>query len=128
MSKRKKLTIIILSIVCFFVVAISVSAAIIASLSVRGEITTTSTTISAAATYTSEASDYKLEFSAPGDEKHIDTSVINNTTTDSLHVYHEISLTGSDSDLADAILVYYNGKFVNTLSLPIIPSRASNDV
>ena len=127
MSKRKKLTIIILSIVCFFVVAISVSAAIIASLSVRGEITTTSTTISAAATYTSEASDYKLEFSAPGDEKHIDTSVINNTTTDSLHVYHEISLTGSDSDLADAILVYYNGKFVNTLSSIITNHTQIND-
>lgn len=115
MSKRKKLIIIIISALVFLVASISTLAAII-SLSVRGDIEATTTTLNAEATYTSSASNYSFTFNKAGDSKYIETSVKNNTNTDSLHVYHEITTRSGNNDLLDAILVYYNDEYVDTLS------------
>ena len=115
MSKRKKLIIFIISALVFLVASISTFAAII-SLSVRGEVEATTTTLTAEATYTSSTSNYSFTFTEPGDNKYIETSVLNNTNTDSLHVYHEITTRSGNNDLLDAILVYYNEEYVDTLS------------
>ena len=115
MSKRKKLIIIIISALVFLAASISTLAAII-SLSVRGDIEATTTTLNAEATYTSSTSNYSFTFNKAGDSKYIETSVKNNTNTDSLHVYHEITTRSGNNDLLDAILVYYNDEYVDTLS------------
>ena len=121
MSKRKKLIIIIISALVFLAASISALATII-SLSVRGDIEATTTTLNAEATYTSSTSDYSFTFKKAGDSKYIETSVKNNTNTDSLHVYHEITTRSGNNDLLDAILVYYNDEYVDTLS-SIISNR-----
>ena len=117
MKRRNKIIICIIAILLFVAGSISAVAAIIARLSVRGDIEFTTTTLDAEATYTSSTSNFNLSYSSAGDSKYVTATVTNNTTTDSLHVFHEISLqSGGSNTLLAAILVYYNNEYVGTLS------------
>lgn len=117
MKRRNKIIICIIGILLFVAGSISAVAAIIARLSVRGDIEFTTTTLDAEATYTSSTSNFNLSYSSAGDSKYVTATVTNNTTTDSLHVFHEISLqSGGSNTLLAAILVYYNNEYVGTLS------------
>lgn len=117
MKRRNKIIICIIAILLFVAGSISAVAAIIARLSVRGDIEFTTTTLDAEATYTSSTSSFNLSYSSAGDSKYVTATVTNNTTTDSLHVFHEISLqSGGSNTLLAAILVYYNNEYVGTLS------------
>lgn len=117
MKKKNKIIICIVAILLFVVGSVSAIAAIIANLSVRGDIEVTTTELNAEATYTSSTSSFDLGFASAGDSKYVTATVTNNTATDSLHVYHEISLKSGGADtLLAAILVYYNEEYVGTLS------------
>lgn len=117
MKKKNKIIICIVAILLFVVGSVSAIAAIIANLSVRGDIEVTTTELNAEATYTSSTSSFDLGFASAGDSKYVTATVTNNTATDSLHVYHEISLKSGGTDtLLAAILVYYNEEYVGTLS------------
>lgn len=117
MKKKNKIIICIVTILLFVVGSVSAIAAIIANLSVRGDIEVTTTELNAEATYTSSTSSFDLGFDSAGDSKYVTATVTNNTATDSLHVYHEISLKSGGTDtLLAAILVYYNEEYVGTLS------------
>ena len=117
MKRRNKIIICIIAIFLFVAGSISAVAAIIARLSVRGDIDLTTTTLDAEASYTSSTSSFNLSYSSAGDSKYVTATVTNNTTTDSLHVFHEISLqSGGSNTLLAAILVYYNNEYVGTLS------------
>lgn len=117
MKKRSKIIICIAAVILFIVGSISTVAAIIANLSARATIDVSTTELNAEATYTSSTENFNLTFQSAGDNKYINARVTNNTTTDSLHVYHEINLKDGGSDaLLAAILVYYNDQYVGTLS------------
>ena len=117
MRKKNKILFLICAMVLFIAGSITVFAEIIARLSVRGEIEITSTEISATATHTSSISSFSLTFDAAGDSKYITAETTNNTTTDSLHVYHQLALkSGGLNTLSAAILVYYNSEYMGTLS------------
>ena len=117
MRKKNKILFLICAMVLFIAGSITVFAEIIARLSVRGEIEITSTEISATATHTSSTSSFSLTFDAAGDSKYITAETTNNTTTDSLHVYHQLALkSGGLNTLSAAILVYYNSEYMGTLS------------
>lgn len=117
MKRRNKIIICIIAILLFVAGSISAVAAIIARLSVRGDIELTTTELDAEASYTSSTSSFNLSYSSAGDSKYVTATITNNTATDSLHVFHEISLKNGGSDtLLAAILVYYNSEYVGTLS------------
>ena len=70
MKRRNKIIICIIAILLFVAGSISAVAKIIASLSVRGDIELTTTTLDAEATYTSSTSSFNLSYSSAGDRVH----------------------------------------------------------
>ena len=81
MKRRNKIIICIIAIFLFVAGSISAVAAIIARLSVRGDIDLTTATLDAEASYTSSTSSFNLSYSSAGDSKYVTATVTNNTTS-----------------------------------------------
>ena len=128
MGRKRKLFISFLFVILFGLFSYTVVATVIATFSVRGNIEVSTTSIEAEASYTSSTSNFNLTYNSPGDSKYITVNVSNNTESDSLHVYHELSYqSGGSEDLAPAILVYLNNEYVGTLNSIISNNTVLSD-
>ena len=116
MKRINKKVVLFIAVALSFVAVFSVVvyAAILRTYT-RGEIEVSSETISVETVYTSEGNDYSFTYNKAGDKKDININVSNNCEMN-IHRYYSVELKSQiDKELASAIMVYYNGEFVDTL-------------
>ena len=114
MKKRALFIILILFIVISLGISMGVYA-LFSTTSSRGVIEATSISIDASATYTSSANPIDFTFDEKASYGEVNISLENNSDMN-LHRYYTITYKNETDELAPAILVYYNGKFVSSLA------------
>ena len=115
MRKLNRKIVLLLSLMVIALTAIGVAVyALIVSSSARGNVTVSYTNITATTAYSSETNSYDLTFNEAGDNKTI-TIVTSNTSGTVLHSAYNVSATG-DANLLQAVLVYFDGDYIGTLS------------
>lgn len=125
--KRKKIFILALFISLIVFSGIIIIASTITSSRGELEVTNSNITIeSSSALDTSTSSDWV--YKKAGDKKLINVS-LKNSSNENIHRYYQLSLNNDvDTTLKSAILVYYNGEFINTLSELVLNTNTYIDV
>ena len=125
--KRKKIFFLVLFISLIVFSGIIIIASSITSAKGELEVTNSNITIeSSSALDTSTSSDWV--YKKAGDKKLINVT-LTNSSVENIHRYYQLSLNKDiDTTLKSAILVYYNGEFVNTLSELVLNTNTYIDV
>ena len=114
--KKRKIAFLISIFLLILCLGIAVYAAVTIT-STRGKLEVTSTSISIDTAYTSSGVEIQpWVYTKTGDSKDVEVKVTNSSEVN-IHRYYQVTLNEQlDNKLASAILVYYNGEFIDTLA------------
>ena len=129
MRKFNRKIVMLISLMVIVLTAIGVAVyALIVSSSARGDIKVNEISVTANAQYNSANDDITFTFNQPADQRNVRIAITSSSGV-VLHNYYQISYQAAagNQELSKAILVYFNGEFINTLDSIISNSMIIED-